>query len=247
MNVKPWIAPILVLSCLTLTPPARAADAPTVDSILSKYVEAAGGKAAMEKVSSRVAKFKLESDTLGTNEGEICSTVPNKQRSHIDLGTTGAIDEGFDGAVAWTKSPWEALRIKTGDELAKAKRDAEFYRELKLKTLYPGLALKGTEKVGEQDAHVLEAKPSATSKEKFWFSAKSGLLIREESEFEGPQGTVKVNMLAEDYKTFDGVKYPGVMKMRIAVGGQEFEFTMKISEVKHNEKIDPAKFAKPAE
>jgi outer membrane lipoprotein-sorting protein len=247
MNVKPWIAPIFVLSCLTLTPPARAADGPTVDSILSKYVEAAGGKAAMEKVSSRVAKIKVESDTLGNSEGEVFSTAPNKQRSHIDLGTTGAIDEGFDGTVAWTKSPWEALRVKTGDELAKAKRDAEFYRELKLKTLYPGLTLKGTEKVGEQEAQVLEAKPSATSKEKFWFSTKTGLLIREESEFEGPQGTVNVNMLAEDYKTIDGLKYPGVMKMKVSVGGQTFEFTTKISEVKHNEKIDAAKFAKPAE
>jgi zinc protease len=247
MNMTKLPLSALLIAGLTITRAAAAADTPTVDEILAKHVEAIGGKAALQKITSRSVKFKSESEALGNSEGEVFATIPNKQRSHVDLGATGAIDEGFDGAVAWAKTPWEALRVKTGDELAKVKRDAEFYRDLKTKELHPGLALKGTEKVGEEEAYLLESKPTATSKEKFWFSAKSGLLIRRESEYEGPQSMVYVSALIPEYKTFDGLKFPGTMKMKIGVAGQNFEFTMKFTEVKHNEKIDAAKFAKPAE
>jgi hypothetical protein len=247
MNLTPLLVRALILCSISITGAAAAADAPTVDAILSKHIEASGGKAAMERVNSRLIKFKLESETFADSEGEVFATVPNKQRSHVELATAGAIDEGFDGAVAWAKTPWEALRVKGGDELAKVKRDADFHRNLKLKSLYPGLAYKATEKVGEEEAYLLESKPTASSKERFWFGAKSGLLVRQESEFEGPQGVVNINMLTQDYKTFDGLKYPGVTKLKISVGGQNIEFTMKAVDVKHNVKIDAAKFAKPAE
>lgn len=247
MNMPKLSLPALLTAGLIVTGAATAADTPTVDEILARHVEALGGKAALQKVTSRIVKFKSESDRLGNSEGELFTTVPNKQRSHIDLGSTGTIDEGFDGTVAWAQTPWEGLRVKAGDELAKVQRDAEFYRDLKLKELHPDLALKGKEKAGEEDAYLLESKPSATSKEKFWFSVKSGLLVRRDSEYQGPQGTVSVSALVPEYKTFDGLKYPAAMKMKIGVGDQAFEFTMKFTEVKTNEKIDAAKFAKPAE
>jgi hypothetical protein len=249
MNLTKLIAPALIIASLATPRTAAAADAPTVDSILAKMIDAAGGKAAMEKVHSRVVQFKLESEAFGggNSEGEVWTAVPNKLRSHVELGTPGAIDEGFDGTVAWAKSPWEGLRVKAGEELAKVKRDAEFYRFLKLKSVYPGLAYKGTEKVGEEDAYILESKPSASSKEKFWFGAKSGLLVRQESEFEGPQGVINVNVLNQDYKAFEGLKYPSLVKLNASVGGQNIAFTMRLSDVKHNVQIDAAKFAKPAE
>lgn len=231
---------------LTLVSVAKAAGDLTVDAVLAKYVDASGGKAALEKVTSRVVKIKIESEAFGPSEGQVYSVAPNKLRSHIDLPNSGAIDEGFDGSVAWAKSPWQELREKSGDELAKAKRDAEFYRILKFKSLYPDLALKGTEKVGDEEANVLESKPTPTSKEKFWFSSKTGLLLRQDSEFEGPQGAVAVSAVAQDYKTIDGIKYPGAMRMKISAGGQSFEMTMKFVEIQHNPKIEEAKFAKPS-
>jgi len=247
MNLASLIAPVLIGSSLTLTQPAASAGTPTVDSILAKYVQAVGGKAAIEKVHSRIVQFKVESDTLGASEGEILAKAPDRQRSHIDLGTTGFLDEGFDGTVAWAKNPRQGLRVKTGDELAKVTRDARFNRELNLKSLFPDLAFKGAEKVGEEEAWVLESKPSPSSKEKFWFSSTTGLVVRQESEYQGPQGAVNVNVFPRDYKAVDGLKLPGGMKIKIVNAGQEFEFTLKFVSVKHNVEIDPAKFAKPAE
>lgn len=237
-----WIGSSLVLARL-----AAGADAPTVDSILARHVEAAGGKEAMEKVHSRRVQFKVESETMGNSEGEILAQTPDRQRSHIDLGAGGVIDEGFDGTVAWVKNPWQGLRVKTGDELAKVKRDARFYRELNYKSAYPDLAYKGDEKVGDEECWLLESKPTPSSKEKFWFSTKTALLLRQESQYEGANGPVTINALPLNYKTFDNLKFPGALKLKFSNGSQEFEFTMKFTEVKNNVEIDSAKFAKPAE
>jgi len=37
------------------------------------------------------------------------------------------------------------------------------------------------------------------------------------------------------------------MKIKFSSGGQDYEFSMKFLNVKHNVEIDSAKFAKPAE
>jgi len=247
MKLSSFPTAACLIASLALTTAARAAEKETVDSVLAKYVKALGGKAACEKVTSRVVKVKIESDTLGESEGQVFAKVPNKQVAQFDMKDAGTMLEGFDGKVAWAKNPWEGLRVKTGDELAKVKRDADFYRDLKLKTLYPDLALKGTEKVGNEEACVLESRPSATSREKLWFSTNTGLLVRQDSEFEGAQGPVKLNILPQDYKTVDGLKYPAKLKFKISAGGQDFDFTMSFLDVKHNVKIDDAKFVKPAE
>jgi hypothetical protein len=198
----------------------------------------------MEKITSRSVKMKLESDMFGGAEGETIAKAPNKQFSQFEVPNFGAMIEGFDGTVAWSKSPME-LRVKTGEELAKVKRDADFYKDLHMQTVYPGLAYKGSEKVDGEEAYVLEAKPSGGGKEKLFFSAKTGLVIKMESEFEGPQGQVNASVVPQDYKVVDGIKYPHTMKMKFNSGGQAFEFTMKVVEVKHNVKVDDAKFAKP--
>ncbi|HVV70829.1 MAG TPA: hypothetical protein VHI52_04900, partial [Verrucomicrobiae bacterium] len=225
---------------------AGAAETPSVDSILAKYVSASGGKPALEKITSRVVKIHIESEAFGTSDGEVYAAAPDKVASHIEMPNSGAIDEGFDGKVAWAKSPWQELREKAGEELAKARRDAQFYRVVNFKQVYPELVFKGTEKVGDEDAYLLESKPSATSSEKFWFGAKSGLVLRQDSAFDGPQGAVGVSVLAQGYKAIEGIQYPSAMKMKISAGGQTFEMTMKFLEVQHNVKIDPAKFAKPS-
>ena len=225
---------------------ARAADTkPTVDSILDKYVEASGGRVAMEKVRSRTISGGI--DIAGSTADWVLSAkTPNKQLSELTSSTLGAVTEGFDGTVAWSKNQ-AGMRIKEGEELAKTKRDADFHRALNLKKLYPDLAYKGTDKVDGAEAQVLESRPSSTSKERFSFSANSGLLVRQESELEGPQGKLIASVRLDDFRAVEGVKYPFDLKFKINSGGQDFEFAIKVKEVKHNVTIEDAKFAKPPE
>ena len=245
--MKPPYFPIVstLLLCLVLIPAARAAETPpTVDSILTKFVAASGGKAAMEKVKTRTTKADMEG--MGSSSAWVLSAkAPNRQRSEFTVPVLGEVIDGFDGKIAWTKNQ-SGIRVKEGDELAKIRRDADFYRELNFKTLYPGLAYKGSAQVDGKEVYVLESKPSATSKERFSFSAKSGLLIRQESEFESAQGKISLNIRLGDYRVFEGINYPYSLQFKMNAGGQELEFVIKVKEVKHNLTIEDAKFAKPA-
>src|SRR5262245_35528485 len=236
------IAPGLLL-CLTLLS-ARAADSqPSVDSILDKFLDASGGRSALEKLKSRTVKGDL--DLMGTtSEWMLYAKAPNKQFAEFNNPTLGSVADGFDGAVAWSKNQ-SGVRVKEGEELAKVKRDAEFHRYLNLKKTYPDLAYKGTETVDDQEVHVLESKPSPSSKERFFFSTKSNLIIRQQSEFVGPDGTIGVTVRMADYRSVDGAQYAHSLKFKIAAGGQEFEFAIKIKEIKHNVAIEDGKFVKP--
>jgi hypothetical protein len=227
----------------------RAADAPaaTVDSVLAKSIEAQGGKAAMEKIKSRTVKARFEMPAMGvTSDWQMYSKAPNKQCSTFEVTGAGTMMEVCDGTNAWAKNSFEGVRAKKGDELAKALRDADFFRELHMKEVYPDLSLKGTETLDGEEVQVLQAKGGSAGSERFLYSTKTGLLIGQDSEFEGPQGKVKVKARMSDFRTVEGVKYPHQMKISAEAGGQTYDFVIKVSELQVNVPIDDAKFAKPS-
>ena len=221
----------------------KPADMPTTDQILDKYVQMLGGKAAMEKITSTASKGTFEIPAFGaTGSAEIWEKAPNKTALKLDIPGFGLVLEGFNGTVAWSQDPQSGLREKTGAELAATKLDADFYKPLKLKQLYPKIALKGKEKVGDKDAYVLTATPAEGAAETWYFDATSGLLIRLDLERESPQGKMAVQVFQEDYKEVDGIKIPHTVRQVTSA----FSITIKLEEVKHNVPVDDAKFNKPA-
>ena len=235
----------VVLSLLAVST-ARGTEV-SVDAVLDKYVKAIGGKEAWEKVKSRRVKASL--DLLGSSaEWTLDAKAPNKRVAKVDLPQFGAFEDGFDGTTAWQKSQ-AGVQERQGDELARAKSEAAFGREVRLKELYPDLKSAGTETLNGEEVHVLETKPTATSKERFSFSSKTGLLVRNQADFqnnEGNQVTVETDL--SDYRDVEGIKYPHVQKINVLAGGQPlFNLVLTVKEIKHNETIDDAKFAKPAE
>jgi hypothetical protein len=239
---------LLAISCvLAIANSATGAqESLTVDSVLEKYVRASGGKSALEKISSRTIKGKLENQMIpGGAEWRFYAKAPDKQLVEVEIPGLGKSEDGFDGQVAWSKNA-AGLRSKTGGELDKAKRDSQFMRELNFKTVFPNLVVKGVGKVDGEDSNVLEFKTAGGSKETFYFSKSSGLLLRQDSEFSTGQGQVISKAGFSDYRSVDGVNFPHAIKGSLNMAGQEFEFTLKITEVQHNTKMEDSKFSKPA-
>jgi zinc protease len=226
--------------------PQKAADSgamPSTDQILDKYVQALGGKAAMEKITSSASKGTFEIAAFGaTGSAEIWEKAPNKTALKLDIPGFGLVLEGFNGTVAWAQDPQSGLREKSGAELAATKIDADFYKPLRLKQLYPKITMKGKEKVGEKDAFVLVASPAEGASETWYFDVESGLLTRMDLERESPQGKMAVQVFQEDYKAVDGIKVPHTVRQITSA----FTIVIKLDEVKHNVTIDDAKFNKPA-
>lgn len=220
-----------------------AADLPSVDKVLEKYVTALGGKAAIEKLTSRTAKGTFELPAMGASGTfEMVAKAPNKTGMKIEIPGFGEIHNRFDGTKAWAQDPMSGLRELSGVELAATKLDAEFYKDIKMKELYKQLVVKGKEKVGSGEAYVVEATPAEGALEKYYFDTTTGLLIRHDTERESPQGKMAVESTFEDYRAVDGVQVVHTIKQSTPA----FAMVIKMTEVKHNVAVDDAKFAKPA-
>lgn len=218
------------------------------DEVLAAYVNALGGRAALEKVTSRTAKGTFE--VLGvalSGAAEMYAKAPNKTLTVLTVPKQTELREGFDGAVGWSKDPDEGVVDKAGMELGTAVRDADFYQPLKLRSQYPNLFSRGAAKVslykangergGERDVIALEAPRNRTPR-LFYFDATTGLLVRVE---ERDQTNKVLNAFEyDDYRDVDGVKLPFVIHHI-----EDAHFIIRLTEIKQNVALDDTVFVKP--
>ena len=231
---------------LLLAVPVFGAEKGTVDGVLEKFVKAIGGKEAWNKVESRSIKAVFEDPSGATSDWRLKAKAPNKRLTRMESSPWGVLLDGFDGTTAWSKNQ-NGVRTKDGEELRRAEKEADFRREVRLKELYPDLAFKGTETFDGETVQVLETKPTPSSKERFSFSAKSGFLVRQQSELKNAEGNdVRVEIRYSEYRAVDGLQYPHLQRFKIDLSGREIELGMKIKEVKHNEKFEDSNFSKPS-
>jgi hypothetical protein len=231
---------------LLLAAPVLGAEKGTVDGVLEKYVKAIGGKEAWNKVESRSIKAEF-ADPFGTTSGwSLQAKAPNKRLTRMESSPWGVLLDGFDGTTAWSKNQ-NGVRTKGGDELSRAEKEADLRREVRLKELYPDLVFKGTETLDGEEVQVLESKPTPSSKERFSFSAKTGFLVRWQSEFKNAEGNdARVEIRYSEYRAVDGLQYPHVQQFKFSRAGLEIEFGMKVKEIKHNETLEDSIFSKPS-
>jgi outer membrane lipoprotein-sorting protein len=221
---------------------------PSVDQILDKYVEALGGKAAIQKVTSRVSKGTAEIvglETKGTIE--IYEKAPDKLTRIVKIPGAFAWASGFNGTMAWAFNMSSGkLEEKKGKDLTVAKTEAEFYQVLKLKEHYATMAVKGVEQIqyrnGPRATYVIEATATTGDPEKLYFDTENGLLIRHDTVEVSDEGKVPIREFLLDYTDVDGVKIP--FTSRQAQGRTVLLF--KLTDVKQNLGIDDGRFNKPA-
>jgi zinc protease len=242
-------ASLVLAFCLFMTSFALSQEAPSaeslpsIDTIISKYIDGLGGKAALEKLTSRVGKGTFDIPAMGAS-GSLTSyaKAPNKQSMVIDIPGFGTVSQGFDGKIAWSQNPMTGLVESSGAALEATKRESVFHRHLILKEQYKKIEVKSKQKVGDKDAYLVEATPETGAVEKMYFDEGSGLLLRVDAERESPQGATVVESYMEDYKEVDGVKMPFTVKQVMPA----MSIVVKFDEFKHNVEIDDAKFAKPS-
>jgi hypothetical protein len=203
-------------------------------------MEALGGKDALEKLRTRMMKGSQIKFDGTASPVEIYQAAPNK---FVSIVTTpnGAVASGFNGTVGWSRNP-RGLRDLSGEALARMKRSAEFYGDLKLKELYPNMTLEGKEKVGEREAYVIRSQVGEKRTEKLYFDTQTGLLIRILGLDDTILGDIPDQEDLSDYREVDGVKLPFTIQMSYVdpwVG-----WTRKFTEIKHNVPVDEAKFKK---
>ncbi len=221
---------------------SQAAAPPTVDQIIEKYITAMGGRAAMEKITSRVSKGSIEIAGPGmTGSFTISEKAPNKSLAVFDVAGMGSGREGTDGTVAWSESAQEGLTEKTGAERADTLRGAIFNAELKLTSVYKTVVTAGKELVNGREAYAILATPAEGAALKMFFDAVSGLMVKQSSTRDSPQGPIDIDEFREDYRVVDGVKEAFAVRQVSSM----FTLIIRMNEIKHNVPLDDAIFKKP--
>ena len=215
----------------------------STDSIIDRYIAAIGGDAAITKIRTMVLRgAEMESaldNPAVTSPLEIHETAENKLRVDRSSSRKASL-RVFDGQRGWIKDS-RGLRGVTTNELALINRGADLFRYLKIKQNYPQMRVLAKESVGGRDAYVVGATSRDDSRERLYFDAQTGLLLRRQITFKTAFGGIPEITDFEDYREQNGVKLPFTIKW----SRLPFGFVRKFSEIKINESVDPQKFQPP--
>jgi len=215
------------------------ASGPSAAQIIDKYLQAVGGAAAIDKITSRVMKGTI---TFGDRNIpiEIFSKDPDKRISFTHTPDGDSVT-AFDGHEGWLGIPGHAVREMHGPEIDGASIDADLHFAAHLKGMFSEAQVRGTEKVADHEAYVVIGRREGKPPLQLYFDEQSGLLVRLVRFGETPLGRMPTQIDYADYREVDGVKIP----LRWTLARPGGRFTIQVSEVKQNVPVDDAKFAKP--
>ena len=236
-----WLLSVSLLAGATANAQGRPS-APTVESILAKYVKALGGREAILKITSRTMSGSFQVDSADRGTVEIVYKAPNLHHSVISVPGYGVLDSGLDAAGGWEKGPDQPLHALSGVDLSRSRREADLHKAAKIAQLYRSVSVKGKGKAGERDAWLVTAVPPEGHPETMYFDAETGLLVRVDLQVESEGKLVAVERHYEHYRPVDGVKVAHLVRF-VNPG---ISYALRFSEVKHNVPIDPAKLTRPA-
>jgi photosynthetic reaction center cytochrome c subunit len=212
---------------------------PSGGQLLDKYLQAAGGAAAVDKVSSRVMKGTIDVGGKAIPI-DIYSKDPDKRISltHMPEGDSVTAFDGHDG---WTGAAGRPMREMHGGDVDGASIDADLHLATHLKGMFTEVKTHGAEKVGESDAYVVVGQRDGKTPIRLYFDKQTGLLVRMVRFGETALGQMPVQIDYADYRAIDGVKIP----YRWTLARPSGRFTIQVSDVQQNVAVDDAKFAKP--
>ncbi len=219
----------------------------TVDELMAKVINALGGEANWRKLNSRQAKIDFDFVHQGVKgTGTIYSKAPNMSAQDTTLMTAfgkaiGTLFEYFDGASGGEEVSFAPTEVYSGRQLEDARLKADFYGLLDWKTLYKTAQMKGTAKVGDEDAFVVVFEPEKANKDTIYFSQKTFLPLKLESLSSSSTSSQSTpySEVYTDYRAVDGVMIP-FKTVNSTVGNGDLILTVK--EVKHNVAIDDKMF-----
>jgi len=269
---KPLVTPIMdtIYGTVTIEPddeiPA-AEGMPSPESILDKYIQAAGGAQRLAALKSFVGKGTSVGfgGFGGGGDVELVAEAPDKRATIIvfkDAPGRGDQIRSFDGHTGWVRTPLNVLGEfqLSGGDLDGARLDAQlsFPGQIKqvltsLKTGPPGsikdlpaptsqASLQKDVTLGQtHDVDVVQGTGPRGLLVTLYFERKTGLLLRELRYGNSPIGRVPTQIDFADYRDVSGIKLP----FRITYAWLDGRDSIVLNEIKTNVAVSEAKFGKP--
>jgi len=245
-NAKPVGMPsVMAQAPKEAAEPAKTGDSkpyagPAAEQLLDKYLQASGGSAAIDKITSRVMKGTIDFGGQSLPI-DIYTKDPQKRISFIHM-PGGDNVTAFNGREGWLGMPGRPLREMHGGDLDGAAIDADLHLATHLKQMFSGLKAQGSGKVDDRETYLVVGERSGKPPIELYFDQQTGLLLRLVRYSETALGRMPTQIDYADYRDADGVKVP----YRWTLARPGGRFTIQVSEMQQNVPVDDAKFVKPA-
>ncbi len=220
--------------------PGLVGNQPSANQMIDQYLQAIGGSDAISKISTRVAKGKIESAANPTAPVEMYAKAPDKGLTvtHI-LGTDSFV--GFNGNSGWISNPTNGTGDLAAAETEAAKLEDPLYLAANVKKTYRW-HVEAPEKAGDREAYVLNGDSQGHVPVRIYLDRQTGLLLRLVHFVDTPFGRLPAQLDYGDYREVDGVKVP----FQISAVRPNGRNTIRLEQVQQNVPVEDAKFVKPA-
>lgn len=178
---------------------------PTVDDVLARAIQAAGGEEAIRAHHSArfVGQMRMAAQGI-VAPMTLLQQVPSTSYSRVELPGVGVMEEGVDGDMAWARDPLTGPRIKEGVERAQALRGADLTWLLDTATLYQTREVVGAKDVEGHAAWELRLVPAEGAPELAWFDQQSFEWLGGSMTVESAMGRIQITTINDDYREVDG-------------------------------------------
>ena len=252
-------------------PRATASDSPsaagpTADQLLDKFVAALGGAAAIEMISTRVARGTLQSSVMiggEVGEGrpgaegnrppraplalEISSKAPGMRMVVIREGN--GVARSFHGNAGWHQNRFSndlrhQPRDFRGDELDTEKMEDPYFFAGQLKQWVRDWRVERVETIAGKEVYMVSGRTQFLPRVQLYFERESGMLVRLTAFIQTPVGLLGYQRDFADFRTVDGVQVP--FRWASSQPGDRTVFTYQLDQVQQNIPIADSKFVKPS-
>lgn len=211
---------------------AMAGNEPTVAEILDRYIEAVGGREALERITTRVCIGRTVTDLRSwehpiyeESHFEAYSKTPSSYFTET-WSDAGNFIRAYDGKTGWIK---DKCGVRVDDDANTDWLDWLLNPQFALNVAgyFPDLVLTGMRQVREYEVYVME---SPACRRPLFFDTESGFLIG-----------CGYNWEIHDYREVNGIMYPHRVHISRKGGSTVYEFDT----VEHNIEIADSLFRMP--
>jgi hypothetical protein len=247
----------LVSAFRPATADSKAVAGISADELVNKFVAAVGGEAAIQKVSTRMAKGTVQYGGLIAERGngrtpppfpvEISAKLPG-MRALITAEGNGVV-RSSNGDKGWqqgrfSKDPRHQPRDMRANEHENFKLEDPYFFAGQLKQLVTGLRVARTEEVGGKQTFVVVGRTQVLPEVQLFFDKDSGMLLRVVTQTQGLTGRLPTLYDYSDFRSVDGVKVPFHWVSTDISEGQSY--TYQLDQVQQNVAVDAVKFVRPS-
>jgi hypothetical protein len=217
---------------------------PKAETLLDKFVEVTGGKAAYEKNHNSVSTGTMDFAAMGL-KGTLTAykAAPDKSYVEIDIAGVGKVKEGSNGTVAWSLSAMQGPHLKEGEEKTAALQLAKYDGDVKWRETFKTVETTGVETVDGKECYRVVLTPKEGSPSTRFYDKQSGLMFKAIMTAKTPMGDVTVESVVSDYRKEGDILV--AHKMTQKTMGQEFSLALET--MKYNVDIPKDRFDPPAE